>query len=122
MIQKQEGNTPKKSEANHQHNATVFDFKDPQALQDPIYKDCVGFQNLLNNIFTSSVFTDTNLGVDIELETKIEICKMLNFVMDWRVEFLISNAIEWWKDKQSNEAEEADATEFLPPIMQNGLN
>ena len=40
--------------------------------------------------------------------------------MDKRLDFLITNAIEWWKSKDNEKSGEADATEILPPIMKNG--
>ena len=68
-----------------------------------------------------SAFTEKTLGIDNELNIKIEICSLISFVLDRRLDFLITNAIEWWQNKQSLGSSEADATEILPPVMKNGI-
>ena len=75
----------------------------------------------MSNIFENSIFNEKDHWVDYELDCKIEICKILNFVMDKRLDFLITNTIEWWKDNKLRMSNEVDVTEILPPIMENGI-
>lgn len=91
---------------------------DPNAMSDSIVRGAITLKNFLSSMtYTQSSDNDDNWKV----LTKLEICNLLQFIMDWRLDYLISNSVTWFdKKKHKPEALRNKFAQLLPKLIKAG--
>lgn len=74
-----------------------------ETIKDPIFKKVQALKKILsrfsNKTYTIKEEDEERSGKDFEISIKIEICRVLSYVMDLREDFLIDNTVAFFIDK-----------------------
>jgi hypothetical protein len=92
---------------------------DNDAGFNPLFNKALNLRNYLNSILTSSESDKSDTSYDSAC--KEEICNVVNLYLNWRLDFLIYNIIEWYNqinNKQPIKGEQVSG--LLPLVMKLG--
>lgn len=90
--------------------------KDSNSLNDPVIRSAANLKNFLNT-YKQNPFNRGNKKL-IEHKIKLKICKIIDYYLDTRQDFLITNVIEWFNQQEpSNTWKESDLVNLLPSIL-----
>ena len=89
--------------------------KDPYSLADPIVRAAVNLKNYVESVLRKP---DMELQEgSYELEMKEEVCKVLDYAVDCRLDFLLSNVVEWFVTHADSEVTDKTVKELLPSVL-----
>ncbi|CAD8204536.1 unnamed protein product [Paramecium pentaurelia] len=75
-----------------------------ETIRDPLLRKLQNVKRVLNRFYNKTFSAQTNTS-DYEIEIKIEICKIFQYLLDMRLDFMIDNAIAFFTNT------------FLPQIL-----
>ena len=87
----------------------------PSALSDPIIRYSVNIRNFIDSVLSQ---VDQNLDFSsFEVQTKLELCKIFNYALDCRVNFLVTNTVAWFVSYIGKEMGKTEILKLFPPII-----
>lgn len=93
--------------------ATVM--KDPFSLTDPIVRAAVNLKNYVESVLQTPGKEEEKGS--LELEMKIEVCKVFDYAVDCRLDYLLSNVVEWFVLHPDEEVTNKTFKALCPPIL-----
>ena len=76
----------------------------------------------IQEYFNAKLIDDSDSAnhTDVEIECKIKLLQIMDFVLDWRQDRLITNALEWFKNKiiENGTTEPQEIFTLIPPIIE----
>jgi hypothetical protein len=94
-------------------------YSDTGTCSNPIRNKAVNLKNFLNSLFMME--PDMSDDRSFESRAKEEICEIINLYLDWRLDYLIYNVIEWFNmHDQYLVFDKAEIKSLLPNIMKVG--
>lgn len=87
----------------------------PSALADPIVRYSVNIRNYIDSVL-SQVDTTADFN-SYEVRTKLELCKIFNYALDCRVNFLVTNVVSWFVNSVGETVGREDILRLFPPII-----
>ena len=105
----------KETKINHaQHLASIL--KDSNSLNDPVIRSAANLKNILTT-YKQNPFNGLEKKLN-EHKIKLKICKILNYYLDMRQDFLINNTIEWFNQITDHKAWQiSDLSGLMPQII-----
>ena len=89
--------------------------KDPFSLADPIVRGAVNLRNYVESVLLKPGKDEEDGSYDLEM--KIEVCKVYDYAVDCRLDYLLSNVVEWFVQNQEVEITPKAVKELFPPIL-----
>lgn len=109
------------SEGKKKRNAATYNsllaqvMKNPASLADPVVRGSVNLKNYIDSALHRSG-SEEQTG-NYELETKLEVCQLLHYAGNCRLDFLLRNVVEWVVRQEHSTVTEEEGVALLPPIM-----
>jgi len=89
--------------------------KDPYSLADPIVRAAVNLKNYVESVLQKPGKEEEEGSY--ELDMKIEVCKVFDYAVDCRLDYLMSNVVEWFVHSQEEEVTKKTFKTLFPPIL-----
>ena len=95
--------------------------KDPNSLDDPVIRSAVNLKDILAT-YKHNPYNRLEQSI-IEYKIKLKICRILNYYLDMRQDFLINNTIKWFDQMTGHKAWEiVELSGLLPEIIHTTSN
>ena len=107
-------NYSKEYRLNYMHYLSSI-IKDSRSLSDPVIRSATNLKNYLN-LYKQNPFNGLGKKT-ISHKIKLKICKIIEYFMDSRQDFLLNNVLEWFKQKEGENWEVQDLMNLLPSIL-----
>lgn len=107
-------NYSKEYRLNYMHYLSSI-IKDSRSLSDPVIRSATNLKNYLN-LFKQNPFNGLGKKT-ISHKIKLKICKIIEYFMDSRQDFLLNNVLEWFKKQEDGNWEVQDLMNLLPSII-----